>query len=219
MASEEISPESGGVSAETSPEVRARLTRRGFRLEYATFAWNGSEAFIAIFAGIKAGSLALAAFGISSFIEVFAGGVVIWHMRGETGELRPKSARSRRAIFLIGLAFALFGVAVLLDAIRGLVARERPDPTTFGIVYMALTVIVMFWLGVAKHRVGKALGNAPLVANASLTILDGCQASGVLAALILNAVAGFWWVDMVVAGGVGVLAIREGYQDLRLKPG
>ena len=47
-----------------------------------TIGWNVVEGIIAVGAGIAAGSLALVGFGFDSFIEVFAGGVVLWQLRG-----------------------------------------------------------------------------------------------------------------------------------------
>jgi divalent metal cation (Fe/Co/Zn/Cd) transporter len=59
------------------------LRRRGLWLEYLTIGWNVIEAFIAVGAGIAAGSLALVAFGFDSTIEVFAAAVVVWQFRAE----------------------------------------------------------------------------------------------------------------------------------------
>ncbi len=62
---------------------RARLRRRGFRLEYASMAWMTAEAAVAITAGILASSIALTGFGLDSVIELFAAAVVVWQLRGE----------------------------------------------------------------------------------------------------------------------------------------
>ncbi len=55
-----------------APVVMARggLLRRGLRLEYLTVGWNVVEGFIAIGAGVAAGSVALIGFGADSFVEV-----------------------------------------------------------------------------------------------------------------------------------------------------
>ena len=47
-----------------------RLHKRGIRLEWFTVAWNVVEAFVAVGAGLLAGSTALVAFGADSGIEV-----------------------------------------------------------------------------------------------------------------------------------------------------
>ena len=71
------------------------LARRGRRLEYLTISWNVLEGFIAIGAGIAAGSVALVVFGLDSFIEVASATVVVWELNGTEGN------RERTALRLI----------------------------------------------------------------------------------------------------------------------
>ena len=73
---------------ERAPAGRARLTRRGFWLEYASMAWMTVEASVAIAAGVIASSIALVGFGLDSVIEFFAAAVVVWQLRGETRTAR-----------------------------------------------------------------------------------------------------------------------------------
>jgi divalent metal cation (Fe/Co/Zn/Cd) transporter len=88
------------VSATTAS--RSRLQRRALGLEYATIAWNLGEAVLTISLGIAAGSLALIGFGTDSIIEVFASGVVVWHVRPGHEVDRPE--RTRRALRLANAA-------------------------------------------------------------------------------------------------------------------
>jgi hypothetical protein len=53
-----------------SQAARAVLLRRGFRLEYATLAWNAVGIVVLAVAAILARSVALAGFGLDSLIEV-----------------------------------------------------------------------------------------------------------------------------------------------------
>jgi divalent metal cation (Fe/Co/Zn/Cd) transporter len=192
-------------SAETQ-----HLRRLGLRLEWATIWWNLAEAGITVWLGLAAGSLALAGFGIDSLIEVFASSVVVWHVR-DIGELGAH-ARNRTAIRLIGLAFLALGAFLVVAAIVRLNARAVPDESWLGVAYLALAATVMFGLAVAKRRVGVQLGNAPLVAEARITLLDGALASAVLVALLLNTALGWWWADSVAAAVVGLVALREGWE-------
>ena len=70
--------------------------------------------------GVAAGSLALIAFGLDSLVEVFASLVVIWHMG--PGEAGQEAVRSRRAMRLVGVAFALSELCLRCRALR----RNRP---------------------------------------------------------------------------------------------
>ena len=53
----------------STADERDSLTRRGFRLEYASMAWMTVEAAVGIAAGIVASSIALIAFGLDSVVE------------------------------------------------------------------------------------------------------------------------------------------------------
>ncbi len=193
------------------PATRDRLQRRGLRLEWATIAWNVGEAFITVSLGIASGSIALIAFGLDSMIEVFASGVVVWHVR-DLDDLDP--TRNRTALRLIAIAFVALGVALFAGAAFRLITAARPEPSPWGIAYTAAAAAVMFGLAAAKRRVADRLDNAPLRAEAGITFLDGILASGILLALVLNAALGWWWADPVAALFVAVAAVNEARENL-----
>lgn len=193
-----------------SPEREQHLERLGSWWEYGTTTWNTLEAFVAIGTGLAAHSLGLVAFGLDSCIEVFASVVVLWHLAGATEAENPE--RTRRAMHLIGAAFAVLGVYLTASAVHGLASHSRPQSSPLGTAFMAATVVVMFVLAWGKRRTGLALGNRPLVANASMTLLDGCLAAGIFTALILDTTAGWWWTDPLAAGLVAVVALNEARQ-------
>ena len=191
--------------------TKGELERRGRRLEYATTAWNCLEAIVAIASGVAAGSLALVAFGLDSCVEVFASIVVLWHLGGAPEDADP--ARARRALRLIAGAFGFLGVYLLVSAIRGFAMHNTPESSTVGTAFIAATVVVMFSLAWAKRRTGRALDNRPLVANASLTFIDGCLATGILVALLADRMFGWWWADPLAAGIVGLVALNEAREN------
>lgn len=182
--------------------------RRGQLLEYATVAWNTTEAIVAITTGIAAHSLALVAFGLDSCIEVFASVVVLWHLGRSSS--RRSAEHSTRALRLIALAFLALGVYLAVQAIRGLVTHAHPESSPVGTAFMAATVVVMFMLAWGKRRTGEALENRPLATDATMTLIDGFLAVGVLLALVLDRVAGWWWADPLAAGVVALVALNEG---------
>lgn len=215
----------GTIEAPIVPErdpgggQRSALQRRGRHLEYLTTAWNSLEAVVAIVTGLAAHSLALVAFGLDSCIEVFASLVVLWHLGGAPEIADP--LRARRALRLIAGAFGVLAVYLAAQAAHALVERTRPESSPVGIGFMAATVVVMLVLARSKRRTGLALGNRPLVANGTMTFIDGCLAAGVLVALGLQATVGWWWTDPLAAGVVAVVAIneaREGWQSADASP-
>jgi divalent metal cation (Fe/Co/Zn/Cd) transporter len=188
---------------------RARLLRRGFRLEYATLAWNVVGIVVLAFAAAAARSVALAGFGLDSLIEIVASAVVIWELSG-SGEVRR-----RRALRLIGVAFALLAVYLLVQSTAVLATGFRPRPSPAGIVWTALTAAAMFALAAGKARTGAALENPVLRTEGRVTLVDGLLAAAVLLGLSLNAVAGWWWADPVAGYVLVLYGGREAWTILR----
>jgi len=201
----------------SSPSVatgadRARLQRLAIRLEYATIAWNLGEAVFTIGLGIAAGSLALIGFGTDSIIEVFASSVVVWHIR--PGHATEDAARTRLALRLVAAAFIGLAVVLAVVSIRDLALGRRAGESVAGIIYLAITAVVMFTLAVVKRRTADALGSAPLRSEASLTFLDGILSTLTLMGLALNAVLGWAWADPAAALIVAFAAANEGRENL-----
>jgi divalent metal cation (Fe/Co/Zn/Cd) transporter len=189
-----------------------RLQRRGIRLEWATTGWNLMEVFVTIGLGVAARSLALVAFGLSSMIEVFASSVVIWHLREGRD---PAPHRTRRAFRLIAVAFFALALFLFVTSVRSLLLGLHPGESPLGIAYLALTAGVMFTLAAVKRRTARTLGSGPLEAEATMTYLDGWLCIGILTALGINILFGWWWADALAALGIGVFAVREGLESFR----
>jgi divalent metal cation (Fe/Co/Zn/Cd) transporter len=192
---------------------RSALLKRGFLLEYVTLSWNVAGIAVLTVAAIAARSVALAGFGLDSLIEIGASTVVIWELSGSS------EARQRRALRLIGVAFVLLALYLLIQATWVLAAGYHPKAAPLGIVWTAVTAAVMFRLAAAKARTGAALGNAVLVTEGRVTFIDGVLAAAVLAGLVLNAALGWWWADPATAYAVVYYALREARESLSLDQG
>jgi divalent metal cation (Fe/Co/Zn/Cd) transporter len=180
------------------------------RLLWATVAWNGTEVVIAVGLGIAARSLALVAFGADSFFEVFASLAVVWHLQGmETAH------RTRRALRLVAVAFAVLAASLVAAAWRVLAVGHVADETWLGMAYMGLAALVMLTLAVLKRSTARHLGSGPLAAEAALSLLDGVKAAAILAALALNSALGWWWADPVAALLVAAFAAKEAVDTWR----
>jgi divalent metal cation (Fe/Co/Zn/Cd) transporter len=187
----------------TAGTREATLLRRGRLLEAATLAWNVVGIVVLTVAAVSARSIALAGFGLDSLIEIGASTVVLWELAG-TGE-----ARRRRALRLIGGAFAALAAYLLVQSTWSLVAGFRPHHSPTGIVWTAITAAVMFALAAGKARTGRALGNPVLLTEGRVTTIDGLLAVAVLVGLVLNAAVGWWWADPVAGYVLVYYAVRE----------
>ena len=183
--------------------ARSGLLRRGFALEYVTLAWNVAGIVVLAFAAVGARSVALAGFGLDSLIEIGASVVVVWELSGAGIQ------RQRRGLRLIGAAFALLAVYLLVQSTVVLVAGYRPRPSPLGVGWTAVTAAVMFALAAGKARTGVALGNPVLVTEGRVTRIDGILAAAVLAGLVLNAAGGWWQADPAAGYVLVIYAARE----------
>jgi hypothetical protein len=190
---------------------RPGLQRRGLLLEYATIAWNVGEAVLTISLGVAAASLALVGFGMVSIVEVFASGVVVWHLlpRHDVDD----SGRTRLALRLTAGAFAALGIVLAVGAVRDLASGRVAGESPWGIAYLAITALVMFGLAVMKRSTAEALDSAPLRSEATMTFLDGILSTTTLAGLALNAYAGLWWADPAAALLVALAAANEAREN------
>ncbi|QGN58183.1 cation transporter [Nostocoides sp. HKS02] len=185
------------------PAVRAGLLRRGVRLERATLAWNVVGLGVLAVAAVQARSVALAGFGLDSLIEIGASSVVLWELSG-TGE-----HRQRRALRLIGAAFVGLAVYLAIQSTIVLVSGFHTRHSPLGIIWTAVTALVMFALAAGKARTGAALDNPVLTTEGRVTLIDGLLATAVLAGLMLNALVGAWWADPVAGLVIVVYGLKE----------
>ena len=181
----------------------ARLLRRGFALEWTTLAWNVIGIVVLAFAAVAARSVALAGFGLDSLIEIGASTVVIWELSGTGAE------RQRKAMRLIGFAFLALALYLLVQSTWVLAAGFHARHSPAGIVWTAITAVVMFALAAGKARTGAALDNPVLKTEGRVTLIDGLLATAVLLGLVLNAAWGLWWADPLAGYVIVYYGIKE----------
>jgi divalent metal cation (Fe/Co/Zn/Cd) transporter len=196
------------MSESAGTDETAILLRRGFRLEWITLGWNVVGVVVLAWLAITASSVAIAGFGLDSLIEIGASVVVVWELSG-TGQ-----ARQRRALRLIGVAFVLLAIYLTAQSAAALITAHHASHSLGGIVWTAITAIVMFSLAAGKSRTGRALRNPVLIAEGRVTFVDGLLAVAVLVGLLLNFTLGWWWADPVVGFVIVYYAVREAVHSL-----
>lgn len=194
---------------------RSALVRRGVVLAWFTMCWNAVEGVVGIAAGIAAGSIALVGFGVDSYVEVFAGSVIVWRLaRDRKGEELSEKAE-RRAVRLIAISFLALAVGVGVESVRKLAVGAEPDESHLGIGLAIVSLVVMPLLARAKGKVGRQLGSRAVTADATETALCVWLSAILLAGLAANATFGWWWADPLAAVGIVYVAGREGIEHLR----
>jgi len=197
-----------------SASDRAALVRRGIWLSYATIAYNSLEAIGSLIAGLLAGSVALVGFGVDSVIEVMASLAAQWRLRSDLDPVKRAGVElwTRRIVALLFLALAVY---VLADAANTLWQRKAPDRSLFGIVVLALSVIVMPVLARSKKRVARAMRSGALEAEAAQTSLCAYLSVIGLGGVALNALFGWWWADPGAALIMVPIIAAEGWEGIR----
>jgi divalent metal cation (Fe/Co/Zn/Cd) transporter len=195
------------VAVATAQLPHHRLVRRARLLAWGGIGWHAAEFGVAIAAGVAAGSIALIGFGIDSLVESAASFVVVWRLGSEI--------RERRAQQLIAASFFLLAAYVGVEAVRTLVAADRPQASWVGIGLAAVTAPTMPLLAVAKQRVGRALGSSAAVQEGAQNMVCAYLSVALLAGLLANALAGWWWADPAAALVIAGFALREGRESWR----
>src|SRR5262249_31926034 len=128
-----------------SPAIAARWRRIGLMLVGATLAYNILEGVLAIWAGVKASSIALVGFGLDSFIECAAAGVLLWRLaieaRGARADIIERS-EGRVHRFIGGTFFAL-ALYVLIQAGWTLWQQKTVEESFLGIVLAVASLVIM----------------------------------------------------------------------------
>lgn len=203
------------MSAQTPPAVlpmatahagRERMVARAQLLARVGLAWHLVEAAVAIAAGVVAGSVALVGFGADSLVEAGAGVVVLWLM---TGGRSASPAAERRAQQLIAVSFVALAAYIGVEAVRDLAVGRHPQASWAGIGLAVVTLAAMPPLAIAKRRVGERLGSPATASESRQTMLCAYLSAALLAGLLANATAGWWWADPVTGLVIAAVALRE----------
>jgi divalent metal cation (Fe/Co/Zn/Cd) transporter len=193
---------------------REGLVRRGQWLSWLTLGYNSVEGFVAIGAGLLAGSIALVGFGIDSAIELAASATALWRLNADVNPIQRERAEVL-TLRIVGILFLALALYVTLDAAHALLKRDAPEESTVGIVLAAASLVVMPLLARAKRKVAIALGSRALRSESQQTQLCTYLSAILLGGLTLNAFFGWWWADPAAALVMVPIIGREGLQALR----
>jgi len=186
------------------------LQRQAVRLEQFSIGWMLIEAGAAVTAGVIAGSLALTSFGFDSVIEIVSATVVLGRLNAELRGSHTSEQAERRVLKIIAVTFFVLAAYVLTGSVIDLATQAHPERSPVGIGLTVGSLLVMPLLGWRKKRVGAALRNQLVLADAAETILCATLAATTLLGLVLFAAFGWWWADPVAALAVAWFAVREG---------
>ncbi|MCD1143892.1 cation transporter [Kocuria sp. LUK] len=193
-----------------SPTETEALTRRGLRLAQFTVGYNVIEGIVAVTAGLMAGLVSVVGFGIDSGIESIAAVLVALRLsarlrHGETDEHKEKIT-----LRLVAVTFFILAAYVTYEGIQSLIEGETPESSPVSIIILVASLIIMPVLAAAKKKVGTALGDQLILADAAETKICVLLSISTLAGLIIFALTGAAWVDPVAGFVIAAFALMEG---------
>ena len=182
------------------------------RIQWFTLVWMVLEVAIALTAAIRSRSVALAAFGGDSAIELFSAGVVLW--RFHSAEKQAEQTASK----ITGWLLIALAVYIAFNSLYTLIAAtSKPQPSYLGIVLLVAAAFVMPWLARRKRHLAAAADSRSLRADATQSSICGYMAWIALVGLLLNAFGHFAWADPVAALGLLPIVIQEAKEALEGK--
>lgn len=186
------------------------LTRRGLRLAQFTVGYNVIEGAVAITAGVLAGLVSVVGFGIDSAIESIAGVLVALRLSARLRHGYADEAKEKLVLRLVAVTFFILAAYVTFEGIRSLLDGEEPDSSPISLVLLVASIIVMPLLAAAKRRVGLALRDNLILADAAETKICVLLSISTLLGVGLYEVTGAAWLDPVAGFVIAAFAIHEG---------
>lgn len=191
------------------------LKQRALFLSYLTVGYNIIEFILSIIAGILAGSSALLGFGADSLVESLSGIIMIWRFQKHESLSEEAEERiEKKATYLVGITFFIFGGFVLYESLKKLIIQEKPDPSLFGILIATASIISMPILFYLKYQTGKELDSKSLIADSKQTLACIFMSISLLIGLALNYLFGIWQADPIVGLLITIFLFKEGYETL-----
>ena len=188
-------------SSITRTDDTAVAIRRG---QWFTIVWMAIEVAVAFIAAIRAHSVALAAFGGDSAIELLSAAIVL-------ARFHPtRSISDKLASKFTGWLLVLLAIYIAADSLYTLIGAEsKPKPSYLGIGLLFAAAVVMPWLARRKRSVALATNSSALRADAAQSSICSYLSWIALGGLLLSAFLHASWADPVAALGLLPIVIKE----------
>jgi divalent metal cation (Fe/Co/Zn/Cd) transporter len=192
------------------------LYRWAYALAVITIFYNLLEGFISLYFGIEDETLALAGFGLDSFVEVISG-VGIWHMvkRMRRNHDANPDQFEIQALKITGTAFYMLSTGLIGSALINIYQGRKPETTFWGIVISLVSIVTMWLLIHYKIKVGKQLNSQAIIADAHCT--RACLYLSII--LLLSSggyeLTGFGGIDSIGAILIAGLSFKEGRESFQ----
>ncbi|KDE96750.1 cation transporter (plasmid) [Mycolicibacterium crocinum] len=195
--------------APTDAEI-TRLTRKALRLARFTIAYNVAEGVIAVTAGLVAGLISVIGFGFDSAIESLTAILVALRLSARLRHGVADERKERQTLRLVAISFFILAAYVTMEGIRNITTGERPHSSPLALILLVASLIVMPVLAAAKKRIGLALHDNLVLADAAQTKICVLLSISTLLGVGLFELTGAAWLDPAAGFVIAAFAIHEG---------
>lgn len=186
------SPHGDSSCAPQATSKAPSFARRALVLQCVTILWMTVECVVSLLSARSAHSLALAAFGGDSLVELLSAGLALYSL--------SNSGLSTRTIArLSGVLLYALAVVVAVTAIVKLVTRAPSESSLAGIAVTAAALVVMPVLARLKRDVARKLNNTALAADAVQSAMCAYLSAIALISLLVEGLFHIHWLDGVAA--------------------
>jgi divalent metal cation (Fe/Co/Zn/Cd) transporter len=163
------------------------------RVQWFTIVWMSIEVGAPLFTAISARSVALAAFGADSAIELLSAVTVLWRFRA--GRQHAETTATK----ITGWLLIALVVYIATSSLYALILHRKAEASYLGMSVLLAAALIMPWLGKQKRRLAVAANSTALRADAAQSSVCAYLAWIALAGLLLNAFAHLRWADALAA--------------------
>ncbi len=176
-----------------------------------TVVYNIIEGLVSVYFGAHGETLTLFGFGLDSFIEVLSGlGIVAMVLRIRRHPETGQSRFEKTALRITGVSFYLLIAGLAVTAAYNIVTHHKPETSLPGVIISLISISMMWALVAGKRKVGRALNSAPILADASCSLVCIYMSLVLLAASLIYEFTGFGLVDSIGALGLIYFSFTEG---------
>jgi divalent metal cation (Fe/Co/Zn/Cd) transporter len=193
-------------------QSRSPYQKQIVSLQLVTILWMCAEAAIAIFAALRAHSVALLGFGADSGVELVSALVVLLRFK-KVARINEKSAARITGLLLFALAVFILGSSSLAFTNPNF----RPQPSYLGIALLVAAAIFMPWLSRQKRTLAAKAGSGALKADAVQSSMCAYLAWIALGGLVVNTVFKISWADPSAALLLLPIILREASEAMEGK--
>lgn len=189
----------------------SRLYGTALGLATFTILYNIGEGVISTWLGYHDESLALFGFGADSFIEVISGlGIVQMVVRIRNQPDSFRGSFEQAALRITGFSFYALVVVLVFTSIYHIWIDHRPISTFYGVIISILSILVMYFLVLAKRKVGNKLNSEPILADANCTMVCVYMSVILLVSSGIYELTSIPYIDSIGTLGLAWFSFKEG---------